>query len=88
MENKDWINDYELLKQVSRANPYTAPDGYFDNLSDRIMSLKNIRTYTENTPGDGSRGTCCCLRPKAMLSAMLPGKKVPGLQYRMVTLRC
>ena len=53
MENKDWINDYELLKQVSRANPYTAPDGYFDNLSDRIMSLKNIRTYTENTPGDG-----------------------------------
>jgi len=53
MENKDWLNDYELLKQVSRANPFTVPDGYFDDLSDRIMSLKNIRTYRENNPGDG-----------------------------------
>ena len=53
MENKDWLNDYELLKQVSRANPFTVPDGYFDNLSDRIMALKNIRIYRENNPGDG-----------------------------------
>ena len=53
MENKDWLNDYKLLKQVSRANPFTVPDGYFDNLSDRITSLKNIRNYRENYPGDG-----------------------------------
>ena len=42
MENKDWLNDYMSLKQVSKANPFTVPDGYFDNLADRIASFKNL----------------------------------------------
>jgi hypothetical protein len=42
MENKDWLNDYLSLKQVSNANPFTVPDGYFDDLTDRIVSYKNL----------------------------------------------
>lgn len=42
MENKDWLNDYKSLKQVSNANPFTVPDGYFDNLAERIISCKNL----------------------------------------------
>jgi hypothetical protein len=53
MENKDWINDYKLLKQVSPANPFTVPGGYFDSLADRIVSLKNIRAWTENNQDEG-----------------------------------
>ena len=51
MENKDWINDYEALKKVSKANPFTVPAGYFDDLSARIASLKNITTVNENGAG-------------------------------------
>src|ERR1700733_14196469 len=53
MENKDWINDYKALKQVSKANPFTVPAGYFDNLGDRIASLKNITTFKESHPEGG-----------------------------------
>ena len=42
MENKDWLNDYKSLQQVSKANPFVVPDGYFDNLSNRIVSHKNL----------------------------------------------
>jgi len=38
MENRDWINDYELLKQVNTVNPFVVPAGYFDNLEGRITS--------------------------------------------------
>src|SRR6185503_4392381 len=51
MENKDWINDYDALKKVSKANPFTVPAGYFDDLSARIASLKNITTVNENGAG-------------------------------------
>ncbi len=50
MEPKDWINDYEALKQVSKANPFTVPEGYFDDLYARIASLKNITAVNENNP--------------------------------------
>lgn len=39
IENKEWLNDYDQLKQVSKTNPFTVPDGYFDELSDRIKSV-------------------------------------------------
>lgn len=42
MENKDWLNDYESLKQVSNANPFTVPEGYFDDLGERIVSRVNL----------------------------------------------
>jgi len=42
MENKDWLNDYMSLKQVNSSNPFTVPDGYFNELADRIISRKNL----------------------------------------------
>ena len=53
MENKDWLNYYKLLKQISPANPFIVPAGYFDDLGDRIMSLKNIYELKNNGPFDG-----------------------------------
>jgi len=43
IENRDWLNDCKALKKVSPANPFTAPDGYFDGLEDRIVSYKNLK---------------------------------------------
>lgn len=42
MENKDWLNDYKVLKQVNPATPFAVPDGYFDDLRGRITSLKKL----------------------------------------------
>src|ERR1700757_1125557 len=53
MENKDWINDFEALKQVSKANPFTVPAGYFDDLENRIVSLVNITTNKGSSPEAG-----------------------------------
>lgn len=53
MENKDLINDYMSLKQVSDANPFTVPAGYFDDLADRIVSRKNLDELKNNTPSEG-----------------------------------
>lgn len=49
IENRDWINDYPSLKQVSLANPFTVPAGYFDDLEDRIVSYKNLREKYNGT---------------------------------------
>lgn len=38
MDNKEWLNDYMSLKQVNPNNPFTVPDGYFDELHQRAMS--------------------------------------------------
>jgi hypothetical protein len=53
MENKDWLNDYKLLKQVNNSNPFTVPAGYFDSLGDRVVSRKNL---DELKTGDFSGG--------------------------------
>jgi len=53
MENKDWLNDYKALKQVNPVNPFTVPDGYFDDLADRIAALKNLEELKNNKPSDG-----------------------------------
>jgi hypothetical protein len=38
MDNKEWLNDYPLLKQVAQNNPFKVPDGYFDELHQRTIS--------------------------------------------------
>ncbi|MFI5138883.1 MAG: hypothetical protein ACHQIM_13755 [Sphingobacteriales bacterium] len=53
MENKDWLNDYKALKQVNPVNPFAVPDGYFDDLGDRIAALKNLEELKANNPSDG-----------------------------------
>jgi hypothetical protein len=52
IENRDWINEYPSLKQVSPANPFMVPAGYFDDLEDRIVSYKNLQEkYNNATEG-------------------------------------
>lgn len=43
MENRDWLNEYTILKQVNPKNPFTVPSGYFTDLTERIESLKNLQ---------------------------------------------
>jgi hypothetical protein len=53
MENKDWLNEYLSLKQISPANPFTVPAGYFDNLGDRIVAFKNFDELKSKGSFDG-----------------------------------
>src|SRR5882757_4914631 len=47
MENKDWLNEFVSLKQINPANPFRVPAGYFDDLGDRIVALKNLEELKE-----------------------------------------
>src|ERR1700761_2592168 len=42
MENREWLNDYEILRQVNTTNPFTVPNGYFDGLNERILSAVKL----------------------------------------------
>jgi hypothetical protein len=53
MENRDWINEFEALKKVSPGNPFSVPTGYFDNLDERIMSVKNLEELKNGQPLNG-----------------------------------
>ena len=53
MENKDWLNDTTALKKVSMANAFIVPKGYFDNLSDRIVSYKNLNELKSEAVNGG-----------------------------------
>lgn len=49
MDNREWLDDYEALKQVSPNNPFTVPSGYFDGLEHRIGS----RIHLEGLKSEG-----------------------------------
>ncbi|GAA4336908.1 hypothetical protein GCM10023149_46070 [Mucilaginibacter gynuensis] len=53
IENKDWLNEFSALKQVNTNNPFTVPLGYFENLEDRILSLKNLDGFNINKTNQG-----------------------------------
>jgi len=53
MENKDWLNEYMSLKQVNPANPFEVPAGYFDDLGNRIVALKNLDELKSKGFSDG-----------------------------------
>jgi len=38
MGNKEWLNEFEALKQVNPNNPFTVPAGYFDEAEQMINS--------------------------------------------------
>ena len=52
-EDKDWLNDYGLLKQVNPANPFNVPAGYFDDLGSRIASSVNLNELKTNGIDNG-----------------------------------
>ena len=52
MEDREWINDFKLLKQVNPENPFNVPSGYFDDLESRILSFQKIKALnTGNSEG-------------------------------------
>ncbi|CAN5154936.1 hypothetical protein BH09BAC6_BH09BAC6_31450 [soil metagenome] len=53
IENKNWLDEYMSLKQITPGNPFTVPQGYFDDLSERIISYKNLTELKENIPAEG-----------------------------------
>jgi hypothetical protein len=36
LENNDWMNEAPFLAGLPKVNPFSTPDGYFENLDDRI----------------------------------------------------
>jgi len=48
-DDKTWLNDYPSLKQVAKSNPFTVPDGYFDELHQRAMSRAFLDGLNANT---------------------------------------
>ena len=52
--NREWLNDYLSLKQVNSSNPFTVPDGYFDELEQQIVSfIKLDELKNNNAPSQG-----------------------------------
>ncbi|GAA4104052.1 hypothetical protein [Mucilaginibacter panaciglaebae] len=49
IENKEWLNDYEQLKQVSKTNPFKVPDDYFNELPGHIKSAITLDEMKGNT---------------------------------------
>ncbi|HEY0245980.1 MAG TPA: hypothetical protein VGC01_10490 [Mucilaginibacter sp.] len=53
MENREWLNDYQTLKQVNANNPFTVPDGYFNELGQRITSAIKLDELKNSMPLTG-----------------------------------
>lgn len=47
--NREWLNDFELLKKVTPGNPFTVPDGYFNELNERIVSGIRLNDLKQNS---------------------------------------
>ena len=51
--NREWLNDYMSLKQVNPNNPFTVPDGYFDELEQQIVSYIKLDELKSGSPSNG-----------------------------------
>ena len=51
--NREWLNDYMSLKQVNPNNPFTVPDGYFDELERQIVSYIKLDELKTGSPSGG-----------------------------------
>ncbi|HTE00023.1 MAG TPA: hypothetical protein VK668_12095 [Mucilaginibacter sp.] len=51
--NREWINDYMSLKQVNPNNPFTVPEGYFDELEQQIVSYVKLDDLKKSAPEQG-----------------------------------
>ena len=51
--NREWLDDYMSLKQVNPNNPFTVPEGYFDSLDERILSIVKVEELKNNLPETG-----------------------------------
>ena len=51
--NREWLNDYMSLKQVNPNNPFTVPNGYFDELEQQIVSYIKLDELKSGSPSNG-----------------------------------
>ncbi|QJD94710.1 hypothetical protein HH214_01890 [Mucilaginibacter robiniae] len=53
MDNKEWPDDGAWLKGVNAGNPFTVPAGYFDDLSQRILSYVQLEDLKQADAAEG-----------------------------------
>ena len=51
MDKREWLEEFEALKQVSNTNPFTVPPGYFDELEQRITSYIHLEELKADNKG-------------------------------------
>jgi hypothetical protein len=51
--NREWLNEYMSLKQVNQNNPFTVPEGYFDELEQQIMASVKLEEIKKTDPAQG-----------------------------------
>jgi len=51
MDNREWLDDYKSLKQVSASNPFLVPAGYFDELAQHITSRIRLEELKSSSEG-------------------------------------
>ncbi len=51
MDNREWLDDYESLKQVGASNPFLVPSGYFDELAQHITSRIRLEELKSSSDG-------------------------------------
>lgn len=45
MGNREWLEEYPALKQVAEKQPFTVPDGYFNELENKITSAIRLEAF-------------------------------------------
>ncbi len=51
--NREWLNEYMSLKQVNPENPFTVPEGYFDESEQQIVSFIKLDALKTGAPSQG-----------------------------------
>lgn len=51
MDNREWLDDYESLKQVNTNNPFTVPPDYFNELAQHITSRIRLEELKSSSTG-------------------------------------
>lgn len=51
MDNREWLDDLESLKQVAASNPFIVPSGYFDELAQHITSRIRLEEFKGSSGG-------------------------------------
>jgi hypothetical protein len=51
--NREWLNEYPSLKQVKSNNPFTVPEGYFNELEQQITSLVKLDELKKDAASEG-----------------------------------
>ncbi|WP_158824865.1 hypothetical protein [Mucilaginibacter lacusdianchii] len=53
MENMQWPDEDAVLRMFPKGSPFTVPDGYFDDLSQRLQSYVHLDDLKQDEPAYG-----------------------------------